>query len=117
MKIISFAWTTPAIRARVKTCTRRDWTDDYASRFKEGEICLAYDKSPRYGGKPICKIRIIEQPYKESTLKLCPSDWEDEGFDYLKAIGAKVNGMTPEQLWDYWINNDLTKWVIRFEYV
>ena len=53
MKIISFAWTTEALLAGIKTCTRRDWNDDYARRFKNGEFCQAFDRNPRAGGKRV----------------------------------------------------------------
>jgi hypothetical protein len=33
---LSFAWTTPALIADRKSCTRRDWSADYAARFRDG---------------------------------------------------------------------------------
>lgn len=117
MRIISFAWTTPAIRARRKTCTRRDWNDNYAQRFQKGEFIAAYDRSPRYGGHQIAVIRLTDKPYKEATCKAPPQDWEAEGFAYLSSIGAKVNGLTPVELWQRWLHSDKKLWVVRFEIV
>src|SRR3712207_3360782 len=57
--MISFAWTTPALLAGKKTVTRRDWSDDYARRFRPGLIVDAYDQSPRRGGRKIGTIRIV----------------------------------------------------------
>lgn len=52
MRIISFGWTWPALVAKSKTVTRWDWDEDYARRFHKGDIVLAYDRSPRLGGRP-----------------------------------------------------------------
>lgn len=41
MRIISFAWTSPALLAGAKTVTRRDWDDSYARRFSAGELVAA----------------------------------------------------------------------------
>ena len=117
MPIISFAWTTPAIKARLKTCTRRDWNDDYARRFRAGQLVAAYDKSPRYGGKQIVILCLTEKPYKEPYCQVPDSDWEAEGFAYLESIGARVAGMTPRELWNIWKQSPVEGWVIRFEYV
>lgn len=51
MRAISFAWTTPAFKARQKTVTRREWSDGYARSFKAGEVveALARMAWPRKG--------------------------------------------------------------------
>jgi len=36
--IISFAWTTAVLLSGHKSCTRRNWTDEYARRFKMGGL-------------------------------------------------------------------------------
>ena len=56
--IISVAWTAPAVRARAKFCTRRDWPDRYAALFHKGATVQLYDKTPRAGGKFICLVRL-----------------------------------------------------------
>ncbi len=117
MNIISFAWTTPAIQAKVKTCTRRDWTDDYARRFKSGQHLMGYDKNPRIGGKPFQEVVLTLAPYKERYCDVPSSDWEAEGFEYLDSIGAEVHGMTPGQLWQIWLSDTTLVWVVRFDYV
>jgi hypothetical protein len=116
MKIISFAWTTPALIAGAKTCTRRDWKPEYAIRFHKGDICLAYDKQPRFKGKPVAKIRLTVDPVFEST-KLAPdSDYAAEGFAWLKAHDIKVIGKYEvDMLWKVWRMGDFDKWVVRFE--
>jgi hypothetical protein len=43
---ISFAWTTPALVADRKRCTRRDWSADYAARFREGFRALGIEMDP-----------------------------------------------------------------------
>ena len=115
MRIISFAWTTPALLAGRKTCTRRDWMADYAQRFTVGELVAAYDRSPRAGGKQVAVIRLTADPILSNELPA--KDWAAEGFDYLEEIGAKVNGNTPLQLWDAWFKTKPYQWIVRFEVV
>ena len=50
MMIISFAWTTDAFLSGRKNRTRRDWFDDYASRFHVGDTVQAWDRTPRVRG-------------------------------------------------------------------
>ena len=78
-KIISFAWTTDALMEGKKTVTRRDWDDKYASRFKVGEVCSAYDKSPRYGGKKVGEIRLTKAPWKQWLHDVTDEDEVKEG--------------------------------------
>jgi hypothetical protein len=115
LRIISFAWTTPAIQARRKTCTRRDWDDDYAEKFKSGQLLAGYDKSPRFKGHQITVIQLNGKPYKDDTYRAPESDWEAEGFAYLSSIGAKVFGVTPEELWKLWHTQHKYLWVVRFD--
>ena len=119
MRIISFAWTTPALLARRKTCTRRDWKRSFATRFRAGELVQAYDKQARFGGKRVGIIRLAEKPHLESTRQAPGSDWEAEGFAYLSEIGATVDGLEPLDLWTRWTNRGTgeTLWVVRFEVV
>ena len=84
MMIVSFAWTTPAVVARRKTRTRREWSENYASKFKAGRICQGYDKGPRVGGKPIHLIRIMCDPWIQNTSELGDDDFEYEGFNYME---------------------------------
>lgn len=115
MKIISFAWTTPALLARHKTCTRRDWNKEYAKRFMRGELAQAYNNSPRIGGKPVGIIMLTQSPYPEWSNDIPASDWKAEGFEYLTEIGATVHGLTPRQVWDDWKQRPRVLWVVRFE--
>jgi len=79
MKIISFAWTTDALVKGLKTETRRDWTDDYARQFRVGDVCKAFNKNPRCGGKEIARIQILKNPYRESIYKMTDKDEKAEG--------------------------------------
>jgi hypothetical protein len=116
-KIISVAWTAPAVRARVKTCTRRSWPDSYAALFRKGDIVQLYDKTPRAGGKLICLAKLTADPVKIWTGPLPIGDWENEGFDYLTEHGFTCGKLTPKELVDSWIANPDFMWVIRFEYI
>jgi len=89
MRIISFAWTTPALLAGRKTCTRRDWDAAYASQFRPGDVVAAYDKSPRYGGKKVAEVAVVRAPYQEPLAAMPDEDYEAEGFAFLYAQGIK----------------------------
>ncbi len=117
MRIISFAWTTPALIAGRKTVTRRDWDDAYAARWHEGDLAAVFDRSPRYGGHQVATIRLTEAPYKDSTATAPDSDWEAEGFAYLHEQGLKVDGLRPDVLWRAWRQHPQLLWVVRFELV
>lgn len=117
MMIISFAWTTPAIVALQKRCTRRDWNDDYAARFHAGSVLAGYDRNPRFKGKQICVVKLTQKPYRERYCDVPDSDWQAEGFEYLTSIGARVHGFTPRELWDQWKADPAVCYVVRFEIV
>ena len=114
---ISFAWTTPALISGHKRVTRREWKDNYAARFQQGDLLHAYDKRPNWGGKAVALIRLTQTPYKHSTGKVPETDWYNEGFAWLQSQGKKVDGMTPKELWQDWKDNPKDMWVVRFEVV
>lgn len=116
MKIISFARTTPALIARQKTVTRREWTDAHAARFKVGELVQAWSASPHRRGHRIGIIRITALN-KEPTRQIPETDWEAEGFAYMAANGLELaKDVSCRELWEQW-RTDATHvtWVIRFE--
>lgn len=115
MKIISFSWTTPAVKALRKSVTRREWNKEYAGRFYQDELIQAYDKSPRNGGKPFGIVQLLKTPYLESTEQIPDSDWEDEGFAYLEAIGVKCGNITPQEIWQQWKFSPVLLYVVRFK--
>ena len=117
MMTISFAWTTSALLAGVKTVTRRDWNPEYAARFTAGQLVAAYDRQPRYRGRQVATIRLAQAPYLQSTADAPESDWQAEGFAYLESVGAKVDGMRPKVLWRAWHVYPQEMWVVRFELV
>lgn len=114
MMIISFAWTTPAVRVGVKTCTRREWTDKYALRFKKGDLLQGYDRNPRIGGRPFCIIELTHQPVKQLYSQVPNTDWYAEGFDYMESHGLFVGGLPPHVLWHLWKQSTISCWVVRF---
>ncbi len=124
MTIISFSWTTPAVRAHAKTCTRRQWKNTYGTRFKKDDLLLAYTRSPRFGGKPICPIILIEDPYKEDISIMPDSDYATEGFLYMhlnqKLIpqsARKRFGDCSVEEFQKWRDSNLGDvWVVRFDY-
>ena len=122
MKIISFGFTAPAIVAREKTVTRRDWTDSYASRFKSGEVVQAWSKQPRFGGVKIAEIRLTQAPYRQHLTRMRNSDYEAEGFHYLDEIGHKPppsSGFHDFSWREFcrWRKEGGIVWVVRFRIV
>lgn len=134
--ILSFAWTSAALLAGRKTCTCRDWSDDYARRFKAGDIVKAYDRSPRFKGTHIADLRLTHYPVFGSPVDVLDSDifavYEREGFAWYDEQAALGNadvrraaerglGLEPgESLWDYLEDAHTSgelwgDWVIRFE--
>jgi len=116
-RIISFAWTVPALLARQKTVTRRDWKPNYARQFKAGHLAFAFDRSPRAGGKQIAVIRLTAGPYWERGCDMPDSDYEAEGFAFLQQHRLTVNGTPPRELWQQMKASDDGVWVVRFEVV
>ena len=118
MKIVSFARTTAALKARQKTVTRREWKDSHASRFSPGELVAAWSAAPYRGGKPVGIIR-VKSVTREPTCLIPDEDWKAEGFDYMTRRGINVGPeLSCSQLWEQW-RKDKTKqtYVLRFEVV
>ncbi len=115
---ISFAWTTPAFLSQQKTATRRDWPEEYAKRFKEGDLLFAYDKQARFGGSKIGIIQLTADPSFEPMSKMPDSDYEAEGFKYLHENPHLIpKSMKIDVSWEgfnAWRNSGGNKWVIRF---
>jgi hypothetical protein len=117
---ISFAWTTPAVVLREKCVTRRDWKGITIAQFqgcvKTGELVDAWDKNPRFGGKPFGKVRILEVTPKEDSRTIPESAWAEEGFHILTPLGAKIGKSTPRDVWMFWLHeNEEDQTVVRFE--
>ena len=116
--IISFGWTSPALLAGVKTCTRRDWTEHHASWFRAGDLVDAWNTSPR---------NVRANPHKIATLRLTAdvvlsreypvSDYEAEGLHWLDDLGYKIHGIRAKVLWLAWQQEKPALYVVRFEVV
>lgn len=122
MKIISMAYTAPAVIARRKTVTRRQWNDRYAKTFRAGEIVAAYDKSPRFGGKKIAEIELTHAPYKMPLSQMPDDDYEAEGFAYLHETGTAAppsSGFRDFSMssFETWRASGGDVWVVRFQVV
>lgn len=140
MRIITFAWTTPALLAGEKMVTRREWKRHYAESFRAGELISAYDRSQRIGGKKVATIRLTAAPSWEPDSAAPDSDFEAEGFACLQRIyaeddrvyvaWARERGIEPMpvpalpdrvtlslQNYDEWRQAGGWSWVIRFELV
>lgn len=126
MRIISFAYTSPALLAGAKTVTRREWNDDYAGRFRSGECVAAYDRSPRAHGRQIAVIRLTQAPTFEPMATMPYSDYEAEGFAWLLAhpeawpktiFGRKCVGNKDfsQYAFEQWRKSGGSMWVVRFQ--
>lgn len=115
--IISFAWTTPALLAGEKTVTRRDWKPQHAEKFHAGDVVDAWDKSPRFGGKRVARIKIVQTPYRESTADAPDSDYDAEGFTFLEKHQQTLDGIPASALWRDWKDNPRVLYVVRFSLV
>lgn len=125
MKIISFAWTTPALCTGHKTVTRRDWDDDYARRFKPGELVSAYNRSPRHKGEKVATIRILSVT-KERDADAPDSDYAAEGFEWFASGNGDALPKTDRlgyldtvswESYEAWRRRGGVSWVCRFEVV
>lgn len=115
--IISYAYTTEALLAGRKTCTRRDWKDDYARRFREGQVHQAWDRSPRVRGKQVGNVLLTITPYKSDEYP--EEDYEAEGLKYMEEKGMMVplpsGPVHPREFWEEWIRRRPLLWVVRFK--
>ena len=116
MKIISFAWTSPALLAGRKSRTRRAWNDKYAARFNVGDLLQAWDRSPRFGGKRIGTIQILGIK-KEDIYLMPPEDFEKEGFAYFDQNGLKIRGQNPTAAFFDWRDQGGLYYVVDFRLV
>jgi len=132
-KSISFAWTSPALLAGRKTCTCRDWGDDYARRFRAGDVIAAYDRSPRYGGTQIATLRLTHDATHGRLIDVLggfDAAYEAEGFAWgdeqvaagneqmRKAIERNL-GVEPGETLRDWLHQTamVREWIVRFEVV
>ncbi len=114
MRIISFAWTTPALLAGRKTMTRREWSPRHANGFHRGDRVQAWDKSPRNGGKKVGELLLTAEP--EFTPLVDMEDYEREGFAYFDEHPQKLAPNAPDfhQIWAKWRGAAADVWVVRF---
>ena len=121
VKIIAFSWTTPALLAGRKTCTRRNWAKSHARKFHAGDLVAAYDRSPRHKGRQVATIRLTHDPMLEplNSVRSRPEDYEAEGFDYMHEHSLDIDKFTASMTWMRWLQapDDVFWWTVRFELV
>jgi hypothetical protein len=119
--IISFAYTTPALLARSKSVTRREWDAGYAARFHKGDVVQAWDKSPRFGGCHVADTLLTADPTVEPIITMPASDYEAEGFAWLRlhpgTVDTKRFGGFTWADFETWRHSGGDVWVVRFELV
>lgn len=115
--IISFAWTTDALLAGRKTCTRRDWNPAYAAKFTAGKVADAYDHLPRAHGKKIGDVQIKRVPYPERLCDIPDEDYEGEGLKFMEEKGLRIRGVEPIDWFNAWRDSTKVMFVVRFDLV
>jgi len=115
--IISYAWTTEALLAERKKVTRRNWSSEYAARFREGTVHDAYDRLPRVHGKKVGDVRIKAVPYPERACDIPDEDFEGEGLAYMEERGLLIRGITPRNWFETWRSSRYVLFVVRFNLV
>jgi hypothetical protein len=101
--IISFAWTTEAVKAHRKKCTRRDWSEthfqQWVKAYREDRLVHdAYDRSPRVGGLRFGQIKLVCEPYWEALRDMPVEDLELEGgYWNSKAEFIELFGGNPDK--------------------
>lgn len=108
---ISFAWTTEALLEGKKDVTRRDWTDKYAKMFlPEGSEHVGWNKSARFGGKRVCRIRTVSLR-REPIMKLLEDP--EYGEEEIKREGGLW--ANPEEFVVLFMNRGIVE-PIRYEF-
>ena len=120
MMHISYGWTSPAVKARRKGVTRRDWKDSHAKKFRPGDLVIADDGDLRYGGKSFGIVRIVSL-HKEPIADMPDSDYEAEGFAYLFENPHLVPKSCPIDVspegFNAWRDSGAVYYTVRFEIV
>lgn len=124
MRIVSFAYTTPALLAGAKTVTRRDWNPAYAAGFRRNDLVAAWDRSPRFGGRPVAIIRLTADPVREPIGYMMDLDYDAEGFrwlhdhlDQISVSGRRRFGSFGWDEFETWRRSLVDLWVVRFKLV
>ncbi len=115
--IISFAWTTEALLAEVKKVTRRDWSKEYAAKFRSGTVHKAYNRQARFGGEKVGDVKLCLPPYPERTRDIPDDDFELEGFLYMEERELLIRGRTPREYFEALRKSDQVLFVVRFNLV
>jgi hypothetical protein len=107
---ISFAWTVPALLAGEKSRTRRQWDADYARRFTAGQQALAFDRSPRFAGRPVALIELTAAPVLEPISAMPDKDFEREGFGFFERHPEAVPASDPLGIRAYGARRAFERW-------
>jgi hypothetical protein len=109
--ILSFAWTTEALLAGKKTCTRRLWSDRTASSWikacQSGRwVHQAWNNPPFVkGASKVADIRLTHLPYQQRLIDMPLDDLEAEGGLWT----------SKEEFISLFSRADQIVWVVRFE--
>lgn len=117
MLIVSFGWTVAALMAGAKSCTRRNWNDNYAHKFHCGMEVQAWDRLPRAGGQKVALIRLTADVYQQRTGLMDANDYRLEGLLWMEMQGIKIKGQHPREFFEQWKEADELVYVVRFQLI
>ena len=83
--IVSFAWTTPALLAGIKSATYRHWTDGYLRKWQAAydrgqRRHQAYNTAPFRGGHQVGWITLTERPARKRLRDFTDAEVWAEGL-------------------------------------
>lgn len=85
----------------------------YAKRFKPRNICQAYDKQARFGGKRIGHLQVNSLAWEDITT-MPDDEYENEGFKFMEEQGLKIWNKPPREAFEDWRKEGGWYWVLRF---
>lgn len=80
---VSFGHTWPALIAKAKDVTRRDWKERTAKWFQPGRQFVCLDKDIRYGGVEVARATVT-RCYKQSLADMPEDHYEREGMAWFE---------------------------------
>lgn len=119
MLIISFSWTTQALRARAKCVTRRNWIRSHAEKFRAGMLVQAWSAAPHHRGEKIGVIELTHDPAPQDSRLANDQDWIDEGFAWYARHGTPIEKQRATDIWRQWHHPSTARdlYVVRFNIV
>lgn len=95
--IVSFALTAGAVKAGLKTVTRRLWKPSHRAKFHQGKIVDAWDALPFAGGQKFATLELTADPVLQPLSAITLEDVAAEGFPHL-SVDEFIGSVWQEQI-------------------